>query len=182
LLDADRSLVWESRGGLTVLHLIAYRGDMEAAPLVVMKGAQLNAGGDAGTPLYQAVRAGHEPMVQYLLALDADANIATSSGVTPLMVAALEGYSGLVRRLLAAGASVDARTGEGVCDLFAVDVPVCGESALHLAASRGQLDVVRLLLAASATREIEDRLGQTPAHWAARYGQRTALALLQAPR
>src|SRR5688572_17095465 len=92
LLDADRSLVWDWRNGLTALHIAAFAGQVEAADVLLLKGAEINASKGAGTALLQASLAGNEAVVEYLLANGADPNAASSTGETPLMAAAIEGY------------------------------------------------------------------------------------------
>ena len=180
LLDADRSLVWEARGDVTALHLAASAGQEDAAHLLLSKGAALDASGSEGTALFQATWAQRESLVDLLLLNGADVNLATTSGVTALMTASFNGNTVLARRLLDADADVDAPTSEGACHFYSVPVPVCGESALHLAAAGGHVEVIRLLLDRGAAANLADQLGQTAAHWAARHQQEEALALLRA--
>jgi ankyrin repeat protein len=179
LLDADRSLVWDSRNGVTALHLAAFAGHRDAVDLLLLKGADIDASTGEGTPLFQAAWSGQEAVVEYLLSHGADARLTTRSGETPLMAAAAKGYVAIGRRLIEAGADVNARTTNGTTDFFTGSPPVCGESALHLAAAYGHVEFVNLLLESGADVKIEDDCGQRPAHWAARHLQEEVVALLQ---
>src|SRR5690606_18944656 len=89
------------------------------------------------TPLMRAVKRATEPtergaVIDLLLASGADLNAVEQAGQTALMHAAHAGNSGAVQRLLAAGANVEAR---------AVD----NRDALHIAFSRGNLEIARAL-------------------------------------
>ena len=81
------------------------------------------------TPLMAAARDGLTQEVRRLIAMGADVNSKTSSGVTPLMYASEEGHEEVVRVLLA-GAHVD----DEDCD---------GSTALMAAACWGHCGVVR---------------------------------------
>ncbi|HUQ59748.1 ankyrin repeat domain-containing protein [Lentzea sp.] len=94
---------------------------------------------------------------------------------TALAWAAYRGLENATRALLDLGANPDQRTGFGG--------PMHGEgvTALHLAAERGHLPVIRMLLDAGADRTITDaNFEATPAHWAGHNDQREAQALLSA--
>jgi ankyrin repeat protein len=94
---------------------------------------------------------------------------------TALAWAAYRGLENATRALLDLGANPDERTGFGV--------PMHGEgmTALHLAAERGHLPVIRILLDAGADRTITDaNFEATPASWAGHNDQREAQALLSA--
>jgi ankyrin repeat protein len=113
LLDADSSLVWESAGGLTALHVAAMAGRDEAAALLIAKRATVDANGSSGTPLFQAALGGHEAIVARLLANGAHPDGATPSGQTPLMAAAAGGHLACGRLLIEAGANLNAKTTTG---------------------------------------------------------------------
>jgi ankyrin repeat protein len=137
LLDADRSLVWDERGGLTALHLAAFAGKTEAADLILMKGADVNASRGEGTPLYQACLNGHAEVALLLLECGAAPDIATATGETPLHVAAGRGDQGIVRLLLEHGANSSLRDAEG-------------RTALDRADRNGHAEVIALLSRARA--------------------------------
>ncbi|XP_046983414.1 BRCA1-associated RING domain protein 1-like [Schistocerca americana] len=83
-----------------------------------------------------------------------------------LVQAAEQGAVGELRALIAAGADVGARGGQW------------GWTALHWAASRGDVEVVRLLLEAGAAVDARDKDGWTPLHCAAAYRQAEVVAAL----
>jgi cytohesin len=76
----------------------------------------------------------------------------------PLFTAASFGRTAAVRRLLAEGADTDARN----CNRFGPD-----DSALHVAARWGHLEVVLLLLAKVVGASAKNSGGDTPLHYAA---------------
>jgi len=177
LLDADRSLVWDMRAGLTALHLAAFAGNLEAADLILMKGADVNASQGEGTPLFQACLGGHEPVARLLLEYGAQPDGATDAGETPIMAAALTGNEPLARLLIEKGADVNKQTASGKSKLDE-SRDVAGETALHLAAGAGHAAFVRLLLEHGAKADLRDNAGLTPLDWAHLSGRVEIDALL----
>jgi ankyrin repeat protein len=167
---------WE---GHTPLSLAAGAGHMEIAKLLVGQGAEVNPISADGSALLMAAYGGHEAMVAFLLAHGANPNAASKSGETPLMAAAFKGLTPIGRLLIDAGADLNAQTTAGTTDFFNTSPPVCGESALHLAAAYGHRDFVVLLLEAGADKSIQDHCGQRPLHWAARHLHGDLFSLLE---
>ncbi len=139
----------DERGGSTPLHLAAQHGHAIVAALLVKRGADVNAVtiGRGRTPLHDAVDGlagtsdleGRIEVARLLLSRGADINAREAgSGRTPLDAAVASSVNPVNSRrmtelLLTAGADVDVRDSSG-------------ESALQLAASLGNIDVVRRLL------------------------------------
>jgi ankyrin repeat protein len=179
LLDADSSLVWESVGDLTALHVAAMAGKDEAAALLIAKRAAVNASGSAGTPLFQAALAGHETIVDRLLANGADPDLATPSGQTPLMAAAAGGRLACGRLLLDAGVNANAKTTAGPDELRPWPASVNGESALHYASDAGWVEFATLLLEQGVDVNPVDRDGHTPLDRAVQRGQDAVARVLK---
>ena len=95
------------------------------------------------------------------------------------MAAAYRGQTSIGQVLIENGAVINCRTTNGTTDFFKTSPPVCGESPLHLAAACGHKDFAELLLRHGADRGIKDHTGQTPKHWAARYGNEELINLLK---
>lgn len=107
--------------------------DARAARTLLTGGADPNAGDDIGaTPLMHAAAFSSLETLRVLLDARAEVNAATKAGATALMWAT--GDLTKVRLLLDRGADVNARMRDGT-------------TALVTAARRGNLDVMRLLLA-----------------------------------
>ncbi|MBC7682269.1 MAG: ankyrin repeat domain-containing protein [Ferruginibacter sp.] len=86
----------------------------------------------------------------------------TAQDESPLMIAALEGQLDICTQLIAKGA----------------DVNKTGWTPLHYAATRGHLDVIRLLLENFAYIDAASPNGSTPLMMAAQYGTDDAVKLL----
>ena len=91
-----------------------------------------------------------------------DVNRLNAKGESPLMLAALKGQQDLVAQLIKRGA----------------DVNKTGWTALHYAASSGQLAIISLLIEHSAYIDAESPNGTTPLMMAAMYGSPEAVKLL----
>lgn len=98
------------------LYNAAYKGDMAAIKISLKKGANINAKVKRMkvTPLYAAVLADRQNIVEFLLEKGADPNAKDELGVTPFMMAVrrIDNYN-MVIRLLEYGADVHARDNKG---------------------------------------------------------------------
>jgi ankyrin repeat protein len=128
---------------------------------------------DGLTPLHVAVREGHRPAVEALIAAGADVKAVdepkgkyrSSNGWTPLHYASMVGRTAIAKLLLEKGADVNAADRRGK------------DTALHFAAFGGHAELVRLLLDRGADRNVKDSEKRTPLDLA-REKQHTAVIKL----
>jgi ankyrin repeat protein len=141
--------------GFSKLHSAAMQGDARMAKQLLRQGADVNIrqAEFQGTPLQYAAAVEHLPVIEVLLAHNADVDARDTQGRTPLIWAALKGQTGAVRLLLDAGAEIAAATNTGW-------------TALHYAYSEGHSGTVELLLERGAPADARNKAGKTPAELA----------------
>jgi hypothetical protein len=100
--------------------------------------------------LLRAVMRGGKDVVAALLAAGADPEYGNGTNATPLYIAAVLGEADVLDALLDGGARVNAA------------LPENGQTALHGAATTGQAEATRRLLARGAERNKRDKAGKTP--------------------
>lgn len=127
-------------------------GAVRAMRLLIKRGAQVDAGGEAGkpTPLFWAAAGGSDEAVKMLLEHGADIAYECDSG-SPLHYAAQGGRAAVVSVLLKSGANPLSRDWRG-------------DTSLHHAAERCAVEVARLLLAAGCPSCAKNGSGETPLH------------------
>ena len=117
LLDADPGLAQaRSADGFTALHFAVFFGPLEAAKLLVERGADIEAvatGSIPVRPLHSAATARKREAAELLLDAGADVNAVAEGGFTPIHSAAQNGDAGLVRLLLDRGADPTIATDDG---------------------------------------------------------------------
>ena len=151
----------------TALHWAAYKGDLDAAQLLLAAGATVDAPNRYDvTPLALACGRGNAPIVEALLNAGADANTTLPEGETVLMAAARSGNVDVLRLLLAHGADLSARESWR------------GQTALMWAAAENHPAAVHTLVELGA--DVNER---SPAGWssllfAARAGNLEAVSAL----
>ena len=110
---------------------------------------------DGETPLYVAIKHGHNTGVKLLLEAGADINKANYENWVPLDIAVFEGNSAYVKLLLDAGADKDRARNN------------FGDTPLSTAISYGYDRIVKLLLDSGANIFRQNHYGMTPLHIAA---------------
>ncbi|XP_027896742.1 ankyrin repeat and SOCS box protein 2-like isoform X2 [Xiphophorus couchianus] len=131
LLDAGANLKARNVYQIQPLFSAAQNGNAETLQLLVQRDVNEQAG-DGASPLYEACKNGHFPVVQALLTLKADANRATNSDLLPLHVAVRKNHKRIVSLLIPLTSRVRIRT--------------CGISPLHIAADRNRDEILELLI------------------------------------
>jgi ankyrin repeat protein len=141
------------KNGHTPLHIAAVKGHLEVVQYLVQKGAYIKdcVTIQGSSPLHEAAGAagGDEQclaVVECLVALGADPNLADVEGWTPLMRAADAGNTAIVTCLVTHKADVNK---------FSVD----GFTALHRAAKSGHLATVSVLLQHGASLKLKTNEG-----------------------
>jgi len=103
-----------SQVGLNRAATLAARShDPTALNLLLATGANANADGAWGRPLFEAVRYASGAAIEILVKHGADVNARDTQGNTPLTVAAVGYDSGIVNQLIRLGAQIDARDRSG---------------------------------------------------------------------
>lgn len=142
--------------GWTALHYAAHEGENDVVALLIEKGASLNAvSQERGAPLAIACEEKRWHVAQRLIEAGADPRFVGRSGKPPLILACKEEKWHIVRLLVEVGA-----------DLRSVDSSN-GYTALHYAASKGQGDLVALMLEKGADPAATDKRMETAADVAA---------------
>jgi ankyrin repeat protein len=189
LLEHKADVHAHDNSGNTSLHLAASKDHLEIARILLKYNAEVNSRNEDGsTPLLIASSSGNIDIFRLLLAHDADAFVHDIRGNTPLHVAAIGGHLEVTRSLLERKASVNALDDEGSTPLHqasqnsrsgdpdiaqlvrllldnGADIHArdnSGNHPLHFAASRGHLEVARVLLELKADVDPLNCEGLTP--------------------
>ncbi|ETE64673.1 Protein phosphatase 1 regulatory subunit 12C, partial [Ophiophagus hannah] len=167
--------------------------NIEVVEFLVENGADVNQADNEGwTPLHVAASCGYNEIAQYLL--DHGANIAAvnSDGDVPLDIAEADSMEALLRtEIEKRGIDVevakreeeemmlrDARHWLNAGKISDEPHPKTGATALHVAAAKGYVEVMRLLLQAGYDTNVQDKDGWAPLHAAAHWGVEEACRLL----
>lgn len=147
-IDIDKQDV----DGNTQLHRAVWKKDIEAARILINRGANLNIqnGSSHETPLYIAVSIRDIEMVKLLIDAKADLNIGDYAKRTPLHKAIYREYIEIVKLLIDAKADVNENK--------------YGKTPLHEAIYIKNIDMVKLLIAANADVNIQNGIKNTPLH------------------
>ena len=173
LLKRDKSLALATNAmGLSVVDIAAGTGQVAVLQRLLDSGAssERTGGFESQTPLHLAAIYNQTNTAKLLIRRGAKVNADDQSGFTPLHVAALRGATEVVGILLKAKADpnqpMSEPAGEGMPRIPMMGGPnairFSQESSLHLAAIMCQTNMIRLLLAAGASVNIEDGMGRTP--------------------
>ncbi|XP_066483559.1 protein phosphatase 1 regulatory subunit 12C isoform X2 [Tiliqua scincoides] len=194
MLSADPGAVnGTNADGISALHQACIDENMEVVEFLVANGANVNQADNEGwTPLHVAASCGYIEIAQYLL--DHGANIAAvnSDGDVPLDIAEADNMETLLRSEIGKrGVDVevakreeeevmlrDARQWLNAGKISDEPHSKTGATALHVAAAKGYVEVMRLLLQAGYNPSVQDRDGWTPLHAAAHWGVEEACRLL----
>lgn len=187
LLDRGADPNSEDADGNSALMLAVWHGDADLVARMLAKHADPKHANDAGiTALHWAV----DDVVKTRALLDAgaDPNATDAAGITPLALAAgRDGGAEVVALLLAHGGDakrVGGRIGAGDAAaaraLLAHGTDPKPTAALHLAAVRGNVETLQLLLDHGAQINAQAALGMTALMWAAQMGRPAAVTLLLA--
>uniref|UniRef100_A0A8C4TJX4 Protein phosphatase 1 regulatory subunit n=1 Tax=Erpetoichthys calabaricus TaxID=27687 RepID=A0A8C4TJX4_ERPCA len=180
--------------GITALHQACIDENLEMVQFLVEYGANVNQSDNEGwTPLHVAASCGYSDIAEYLLQHGANVGAVNCDGDIPVDIAEDEGTEQLlkeyirkqevnvaaVKRLEEEQMFQDAQQwlSRGFIPSN-IRHPKTGAGPLHVAAAKGYLDVMRLLLQCGFDVGDQDRDGWMPLHAAAHWGQAEACRLL----
>jgi ankyrin repeat protein len=185
LLAAGAKLDATDAEGRTPVAAASFAGNTSAVRALLQAGSSVS-------DILVAATSGDALAVSQYLKKDKDAHtVADYFGMTPLHRAAMNGNTEVMKRLLDAGAKVDSSDKAGftplhyaavhdyeeACQLLIgrgtpVDVtdPRIGAQPIHLAADRGNVHIVLLLVSKGAKIEAKTGVGKTPLAFAAENG------------
>ncbi|XP_028970936.1 protein phosphatase 1 regulatory subunit 12A isoform X2 [Esox lucius] len=178
--------------GLTALHQACIDENAEMVQFLVESGSDVNRGDNEGwTPLHAAASCGFIQITKYLIEHGARVGAVNSEGELPLDVATEDAMERLLKaEIKKQGIDVDmARREEERVMLADANAVLAGSgtlaphpntkaTALHVAAAKGYIEVMKVLLKCGLDVDSRDVDGWTPLHAAAHWGQEEVCSLL----
>ncbi|KAL6799179.1 ankyrin repeat-containing domain protein [Trichoderma sp. SZMC 28013] len=205
LLDEGFDLESQDEEGWTPLQHAAANGHEAVVKLLLQKGANPESKNKGGqTPLFEAAKNGHDAILRLLLQKGANLDIKDKWGRTPLLQAMDFGHEAVTKLLLENGANllevpvdsdtpliIASRNGDYQMVKLLLEhgvnpnpeKPRAWTTALHSAASKGHVEIVRLLLNKGAdlgymVQSFMFYESESVLHKAAEYGHEAVMRLL----
>ncbi|XP_033211919.1 protein phosphatase 1 regulatory subunit 12A isoform X4 [Belonocnema kinseyi] len=179
--------------GLTALHQACIDDDLDMVEFLVEQGADINRGDNEGwTPLHATASCGFISIAKYLIEQGCNLAAVNNDGELALDIAESDEMEDMLQQHInKAGVDCDqARSEEersmlndarawrsGAPGKDALH-PRSGATALHVAAAKGYINVMNILLQARCDVNAQDYDGWTPLHGASHWGQLEASKLL----
>nr|CAD2197672.1 unnamed protein product [Meloidogyne enterolobii] len=153
----------------SLLHWAAINNRIEAAKLLLQRGANVNAVGGvlASTPLHWAARHGHARMVAVLVRNGADWTIRDVEGFTALHVAVQFGCIPVAAYLIAMGQSPDELDTTRMTPSIWAAYKACSKDSLRMLAKLG-----------ADLEKTDSTYRNSPLHWAVAQGNHMAVSTL----
>ncbi|KAG9481595.1 protein phosphatase 1 regulatory subunit 12C isoform X4 [Eleutherodactylus coqui] len=179
--------------GISALHQACIDENLEVVEFLVNHSANVNQADNEGwTPLHVAASCGYMEIAEYLLKHSANIAAVNSDGDVPLDIAEDDCMETLLRaEITKRGIDIeaakreeeevllqDARQWLNAGKIEDIRHPKTGATSLHVAAAKGYIEVMRLLLQANFDTNVRDKDGWTPLHAAAHWGVQEACRLL----
>ncbi|XP_071043701.1 protein phosphatase 1 regulatory subunit 12A isoform X3 [Parasteatoda tepidariorum] len=180
--------------GLTALHQACIDNNLEMVQFLVERGCNVNQGDNEGwTPLHATASCGFLSIAKYLIENGANVAAVNNDGDLPIDIAEsneMEEYLSDVldeqnidcdlarseeERLMLEDAKSMLNAGTDLNDRIHSRT---GATPLHVAAAKGYIDVLKLIIQIGADLNAQDFDGWTPLHAAAHWGQKEACAIL----
>ena len=165
LVDHGADTRARSKNDFTPLLFAAQQGNVESGRILLQAGADVNERSTRNgmTPLLIAAASGHYEFSTLLLETRGNPDLINESGFTALHYAAKDKEgAALVRALLSHGADPNPRTTRDTRANTTSGVSVKGATPLFLAASAGNVEAVRALVAGGANLSIATDNGTAP--------------------
>ncbi|XP_065580952.1 protein phosphatase 1 regulatory subunit 12B-like isoform X13 [Artemia franciscana] len=179
--------------GLTALHQACIDDNLDMVEYLVRKGSDINKGDNEGwTPLHATASCGFLSIARFLIDHGADVAAVNNDGDLPVDIAESEEMTDLLQSEMDAQ-GIDSEVAKNMEeDRMVEDVntwiqtrqisdrphPKTGASALHVAAAKGYIRVLSLILRIGGNVNAQDYDGWTPLHAAVHWGQREACEML----
>jgi len=179
--------------GLTALHQACIDDNLDMVEFLVAHGADVNRGDNEGwTPLHATASCGFLSIAKFLLEAGADVAAVNNDGELAIDISESDEMEDLLQKEIDSRSinCEEARNLEEQCMLndardwynsgYITDSPhnKTGASALHVAAAKGYMKVMNLLIQTGMEVNIQDYDGWTPLHAAAHWAQREACEIL----
>ncbi|KAK4876964.1 hypothetical protein RN001_009470 [Aquatica leii] len=180
--------------GLTALHQACIDDNLDMVEFLVEHGSDVNRGDNEGwTPLHATASCGFLSIAKYLIEHGANVAAVNNDGELPLDIAECEDMEDLLQTEIdEQGVDCDAARSEeerimlndakewlaSNSALVNTIHPKTGATALHVAAAKGYVKVMKILIQCGADVDKQDVDGWTPLHAAAYWGQKESAQLL----
>uniref|UniRef100_A0A3Q2YGZ5 Protein phosphatase 1 regulatory subunit n=1 Tax=Hippocampus comes TaxID=109280 RepID=A0A3Q2YGZ5_HIPCM len=192
LLRQGADIAHANKDGLTALHQACIDENAEMVQFLVESGSNVNTGDNEGwTPLHAAASSGFLQIAKYLIEHGAHVGAVNCEGKLPLDVATEDPMERLLKaEIKKQGIDVDqARKEEERIMLqdakamreggsILTPHPNTKATALHVAAAKGYIEVLKVLLECGVDVDCQDVDGWSPLHAAAHWGQEEVCTLL----
>ncbi|XP_034719452.1 protein phosphatase 1 regulatory subunit 12A isoform X10 [Etheostoma cragini] len=193
MLDRGADINYANVDGLTALHQACIDDNVDMVTFLVEHGASINQPDNEGwIPLHAAASCGYLDIAEYLISQGASVGVVNSEGETPLDIAEEEAMEELLQNEInRQGVDIeaarkeeervmlrDARQWLNSGQIQDSRHTKSGGTALHVAAAKGYVEVLKLLIQTGYDVNIKDYDGWTPLHAAAHWGKEEACKIL----